>query len=268
MKFFLVCLIAPLLSLHLAAETSLPLRAGTADGWPPYEYYDPQTKEMTGYSTEVVRAVVERMGRQLAPIQALPWVRAQNMLFGGELDILYSATPSPNRIKLGYLSEEPLARSYWVLFILKSRQQELTYQKLEDLHGYKIGTVKGYTYTPEFWRTVREQGASSSVLTDEQNFKMLLRERVDFVIAEWANGIEITHQLGAEDRIVALEKQPIRVTELHAVFSRKSVDPNTVVEFSQALREFKRTDGFQQLRDRFFRNLNETVSEQSPLIRP
>ncbi len=268
MKPFFVYAVCALFSLTLAAEPKQPLRAGTADGWPPYEYYDPQTRKMTGYSTEVIRAVFKLMDRELAPIQSLPWVRAQNMLFGGDLDILYSATPSPNRIKLGYLSEEPLARSYWVLFILKSRQHELPYQQLEDLKGHQIGTVKGYTYTPEFWRIVREHGTSSSMLTDEQNFKMLLRKRVDFVVAEWANGVEITHQLGAQDSIVALEQHPVRVTELHAVFSRKSVDQNTVSEFSRALREFKRTENFQRLRHRFFRNLNSLEEERSSMTRP
>ena len=232
---------------------SEPFRAGTTDGWPPYEFYDPSRQRMTGYSTEVIRQVLARMDRSLATIEVLPWVRAQNMLFSGDLDILYSATPSPNRLKLGLHPQEPLATSYWVLFTLKSNPIEFT--DLDDLKDLKIGTVKGYTYTPEFWQAVRQTASTTPVITDEQNFKMLMQRRVDLVAAELANGLEICHQLGIEQKVIPITKHPIRVTTLHPFFSRKTVDAQTAQRFSEELAEFKQTDEYRQLYRRFFHRL-------------
>lgn len=255
--------IIPLLLFSTISLGQLPpsaaIKAATSDGWPPYEYYDPDTQKMTGYSTEVIRSVLAKMKRPLSPVRSLPWVRAQNMLFRGDIDLLYSATPSPNRLKLGRVSSEPIATSYWVLFVLTKRQQQLNYHHLNDLAGYKIGTVKGYTYTPEFWQMVREQAFTNSVLTDTQNFKMLVQKRVDFVIAELANGLEIIHQLGIEHQVTPLSHTPVRITTLHAVFSRKNVSAETVEKFSQQLKEFKQTEQHRQLYQKFFHHLDALV---------
>ncbi|MGH1372277.1 MAG: substrate-binding periplasmic protein [Cellvibrionaceae bacterium] len=265
MKSWLSITLLLVITSFASAEQSLsraPITAATSDGWAPYEFYDPNTKRMTGYSTEVIRAVLAKMNRPLAPIQSLPWTRAQEMLFSGELDLLYSATPSPNRLQLARVTPEPIVTSHWVLFVLIKHRAQLTYGELSDLIGHRIGTVQGYTYTPEFWHIVRTQAVTNPVLTDEQNFKMLMQGRVDFVIAELANGLEIIHQLNIEDQVMALRENPVRTTTLHPVFSRHNITAETVERFSQELRAFKQTEQHHQLYKKFFQHL------EMPKIQP
>ena len=103
-----------------------------------------------------------------------PWARAERFLFAGKIDALYSSSTSKKRREHCHFPEESLIVSPWVLFIRKEDQGKLKFDSFRDLKGKKIGVVRDYSYTPEFWEFLNAERNYQLAVTDQQNFKKLL----------------------------------------------------------------------------------------------
>ncbi|MFP4030391.1 MAG: substrate-binding periplasmic protein [Desulfococcaceae bacterium] len=233
-----------------ATEAAPPLRVGT-DEWPPYEYTGPDGT-VTGFSTDVVRAVMDELGMAYGEIQVLPWARAEAMAFSGELDVLFSASHSDRRLEHCYFPDEPLIESPNVLFIRAEDKDRLRFDALADLRGHTVGIVRDYAYTPEFLDFVKANVDHSVALDDASNFKLLSRGRVDYIPADLGNGLAMIDQMGLAGKIIPLRNHPIKTSGIYAMFSKKTVKPPTVRQFSKALAEFRKTPEYQRLYDRYF----------------
>lgn len=250
-SFLFVFLIAICLSLNTHAQTRLKI--GT-DNWPPYEFYEGGKKSnpVTGFSTEVLVAILHQMKVDFDKIKIYPWARGEIWVFKGKIDVLYSASPSEKRHKYCYRPDEPLIESPWVLFIRKEDEERLKFDSFKDLIGKSVGVVRDYSYTPEFWSFLKDKGKYQVVNGDEQNFKKLMKKRMDYVISEFGNGIAIVKKLGIYNQVVPLKNNPIKVTGLYVLFSKKTVSKKLVDEFSRQLREFKSTQEYRKIYSKYF----------------
>lgn len=233
-----------------AAEAAQALRVGT-DEWPPYEYTGPDGT-VTGFSTDVVRAVMDELGLAHGQFQVLPWARAEAMIFSGELDVLFSASHSEKRLENCYFPEEPLIESPNVLFIRAEDEERLKFDSLEDLRGHTVGIVRDYAYTPEFLDFVTAHVEHTVALDDASNFKLLSLGRVDYIPADLGNGLATIDKMGLAGKIIPLRNHPIKTSGIYVMFSKKTVKPPTVRRFSKALSEFRNTPEYQRLFDRYF----------------
>lgn len=226
------------------------------DEWSPYEFILPgingEKDKVSGFSTEVVQHVLFLMNSPVKEIRVLPWSRAENYLQRGEIDALYSASPSNKRQQYAFYSAEPLVDSPWVFFIHKDQEMELKFQSFEDLLGHKVGVVKDYSYTPEFWNFLRESGQYEIVTHDELNFKKLARKRVEMVVSEIRTGLALVRKLGMEDKIVILKGRPIKVSGLYVIFSKKTMKADFVHRFSEELKKFKNTLRYRKIYQKYF----------------
>jgi polar amino acid transport system substrate-binding protein len=120
--------------------------------------------------------------------------------------------------------------------------QAIPYTRLEDLSGLKAGTILGYRYCEElangFFRT--EEGQSL-----ENNFRKLLRGRIDVVIENILVGRFIAHEMGITDQIGIVPGAFFCEEEAnYLAFSRHSKYAALPDRFSQALRHFKTTEPY------------------------
>jgi ABC-type amino acid transport substrate-binding protein len=128
----------------------------------------------------------------------------------------------------------------------------LKYASLDDLKDKSVGVVIDYAYTPEFWASIKKSSTVESVVTDEQNFKKLASDRVQFVVCEYAVGLSILKKLGSDKDIVAFPDTPIKSTGLYYMFSKKSVKQDFVEKFSASLKEFKASPEYSKLYHKYF----------------
>lgn len=232
-----------------------PLSIGT-DDWPPYEFYqnnDPN-QPITGFSTEIIRKVFQQLKIKHEKIVIYPWVRAELLITTGKIDALYSVSTSAKRRQCCYFPDEPLIQSPWIFFIRKQDRNKLSFNSFDDLTGYLIGAVRSYSYTPAFWQYLETKGRYQLVGSDEQNFNKLLANRVDFVISEYGNGKSLIKKLKANDRIIPLKNNPIKITGLYIMFNKTKVSKNLVNIFSEDLKKFKQTMEYRSIYSKYFNN--------------
>ena len=235
---------------HGVVSAQTAMRLGT-DDWAPYEFL--QEKELTGYSVEVVQQVFKQMGIEIASLQLFPWARAEWMVFNGELDALFSGTKSQDREDACFFPSEALTQSDWVLFIRKSDAGQLKFDTFDDLKGKQVGVVREHAYTPEFWDFLKREKNYQEVTVDAQNFQKLAANRVDYVASEYVVGISLLKEFGLTGEIVALTEHPLKSAGLFIMFSKKTVQAETVAQFSEALRQFKITPAYQEIVAKYVR---------------
>ena len=218
------------------------------DAWPPYQIVEKDG--IFGFSTQVVRSVLGRMGVRKVRIEAYPWKRAVAMVARGRADGLFSANDTPERREFAYYPGESLVVSPWVMW--RRKEDRLTIKSWEDLKGLTVGLVGGYSYTPEFWQFLRAHGRYEEVVDDLHNFKKLSAGRVDVIVAEGGNGRYLMEQLNIRG-IVPVKAAPVKVDGLYLIFSRKRVSRVFVDQFSRQLTVFKQTPAFDGLYQSYFK---------------
>ena len=237
--------------MSLQAQTRL--NVGT-DDFPPYEFYKggKEGNPVTGFSTEVILIIFNQMNIDPGKIKIFPWKRAEHMVFEGELDMLYSATKGELKLSKCYFPEEALINSKWVLFIRKDNKDRHKFDHFDDLIGKAVGTVMGYTYTPELWTFLKEKGKYNEVAKEEHLFKMLQHNRLDYAVSELGVGLSIVKDLGIQDQIMPLSHNPIKEVGFYTMFSKRTVSKELVDEFSKRLKAFKLTSEYKRIRDKYF----------------
>lgn len=215
------------------------------DIWPPYQVKGQDGLE--GFSVEVVKAVYFRMGRETPDIVAFPWKRAVDMVKHQRALGIFSVNYTDDRAFFMRYPEEPLVVSPWVVWTRKGDRLE----SLDDLKGRKVGVVLGYSYTDEFWDFIEKHADVEQVHSDQVNFHKLHAGRLDAVIAEFGNGYHLKTTLGM-DRIEPNRNIVVKKDGLYIAFSRDVVSQDFVNAFSRELKAFKKTQGFYQLRQKYF----------------
>lgn len=217
------------------------------DEWPPYQIAG--NGRLSGFSTEIVEIVFVRMKTAIPTIDIYPWKRAIFMIEKGKADALFSANFTEERAAFAFYPDEPLISSPWVMWVRK--EDELLFRSFEDLLGKKVGIVRGYSYTAEFWDFVKKYDVYDEVVNDEMNFKKLDAGRIDFVLAEFGNGLHIVRKLKL-NKIIPLIKNPVKTDELYVIFNKKTVSRSFVDRFSEELKKLKQEFFYENLYKKYF----------------
>lgn len=239
----LIIMILVILSATTVRAVDTPVLV--CDLWPPYQMK--ARGKVTGFSVDVVQTIYNRMGFPMASPVDYPWKRAIYLLKRGEADALFSANHAPEREEYAYYPEEPLTDTPWCIWSKAGSGIET----LDDLKGKSVGVVIGYSYTPEFWKFIRNYCDVQEVHSDEINFKKLSLGRIDATIADFGNGHFLATSLN--DRTLRPHKNiTIKRTGLYVIFSRASTSEDFVQRFSDVLKEFKETEEYKELQVRYF----------------
>ncbi len=148
--------------------------------WPPYVS---ERLPGQGLISQRVRMALAREGYQLQ-IRFLPWKRAVAMVQHSTSYIgVFPEYASPQREQEFYCSD-PILQAPLAL-IQDARLPPINWSRLEDLTGYRIGTVAGYINTPEFDALVaRKMLDIDEAQDDVANLKKLLRGRIDLGVID------------------------------------------------------------------------------------
>ncbi|WP_082836258.1 transporter substrate-binding domain-containing protein [Acidovorax sp. GW101-3H11] len=153
------------------AET---LRIATGE-LPPYASSD---RADQGMSLHIVRQAFAKAGVQVEYV-FLPWTRALVETRDGKWDATAAWGRNAERDK-GFLVSDNVLTEQWQ--ILYRSDRNFTWSSLQDLAGLRIGVVADYSYTPVFWRMVKDGTLRADVAPDDvSNLNKLLAGRVDVV---------------------------------------------------------------------------------------
>lgn len=219
------------------------------DDWPPYQMVEDH--QLSGFSTRIVKIVFERMKVTINSIKVYPWKRAIKMVETGKTDALFSANYTKNRTEFAFYPDEKIVDSPWVMWVRE--EDGFKFESFDDLLGKKIGIVRGYSYTPEFWEFLKKHNNYYEITNDEQNFKKLNVGRVDFVPAELGNGLYLVKKLDLSG-IIPLRKNPLKSDGLYIIFNKTNVSKSFVDTFSNELKQLKQEPLYIYLYNEYFKS--------------
>lgn len=204
------------------------VKAGTVE-WAPYYGKDLNDG---GFMTEITRKALKRAGWDYQ-IEFMAWNRAIGLCKQGKLDMVQGAYFSEEREK-EFLVTDSYAASELVFFAKTG--SGISYQKLEDLKGKKVGLIKGWTY-PD---SITKASFLTIEYTDktESNIKKLIAGRVDLIVGSRKVVIDVANRKvpGKIDQLVILDP-PITKNPLINVISRKTANGKDVVDaFNKGLK--------------------------------
>lgn len=168
-----------------------------------------------GFLVAVTQRAFERVGYTVT-VSYVPWARALRMVAAGEAEALLGAYHTPERAER-LLYTDPIGSAEVVFFGLK--EAGISYQSLEDLRPYRIGTIIGASYTPEFDAAdfLMKEPVSDYLL----NLRKLLAGRVHLVLEKRS---VVEHALATRfaseaPRVVSLDR-PLKSARFFNAFSK------------------------------------------------
>jgi len=197
--------------------------------------------------------------RQDVSFEEFPWARAARLVFRGERDALFTAFYNEERARFCHFPKEPLARDRWIFFVRTADAGRLKISSFEDLVGHDIAVLRGASISQEFWDFVRQKRNIVETASDEANLRLLQAGRVDYVVASFANGMQLIRSLGLEGKIEPLLSRSLKEDNLYVIFSKERISPAFVEAFSEALRQFKLTEAFRAISRKYFPATHESL---------
>ena len=161
------------------------IRLGVDIAWPPFEFVE--EGRYKGIGSSYVQLLSKQLDLALEPALDLPWAEVIEKTKRGELDLLPAVMRTPDRE--AYLNfTRPYIRFPMVLATRKDRD---TVGGLDDLHGRKVGVVKGYV-TEEILRREQPKIELVPAANLAESLQALADGRLDAVFDNLA---VITHQI-------------------------------------------------------------------------
>ncbi|MEJ1997581.1 MAG: transporter substrate-binding domain-containing protein [Maritimibacter sp.] len=211
-----------------------PVTIATGDDWPPFA---DTHMDGGGYATEIVTAVLEKMGADYS-IDVLPWTRGYEMAVAGKYTgtFLWYDTPE-RRAEINY--SDPLI-VLDVAVVMKAGAAD-GLNSLSDLNGQSVCIPKGYAVHGPVQEMV-----DAGTLTLQQPpdliacVKQVQAGRVDAVVDASAVILYLAEQNGIAASELAVLPEPVSESPLYLLVSRNAPNGDAFLsEFNAALHELE-----------------------------
>lgn len=199
--------------------------------------YRDESGQLTGLDVELTQAVLKEMGCE-AKFEEMPFKRHLLQLEKGLVDMATSVQKRPER-EIYAVYSEPYRNSEMALYLRSESVPVFPENALQDMltRGVRLGVVRGYYYG----ETVRELMANEKMAaqfeeetSDTLNVRKVLGYRINGLLAD---PVVIANELRKTGNPGALSKHsvPVHSAAFHFMFSRKSVKPEFIQAFNEAL---------------------------------
>jgi len=233
-KFFLF-LSALIFSAPALANDPIHLMS---EEFPPYQFYEGESKVATGISIEIVQAIQNKIGNT-DEIKILPWNRALKLLAKKKNSALFSTARTPAR-EDKYKWVGPLSKLEMVFF--KKKGSAINFTSLDEAKTVaKIGVTKNVATHEILVNLGFENLDVLKSGSDDKNLKRLLKGRVDVWPTAYYAGIYSAKRIGIADQIEAIPNVKLMSGDLYLAFN-KDTDSHVIHEWQAALDQLK-SDG-------------------------
>ncbi|NQZ22951.1 MAG: transporter substrate-binding domain-containing protein [Colwellia sp.] len=231
---FIITIVAILFSKISSAQTAspdcqIPVVTG-ANNWYPYSYVDDQNIHQ-GIGFDVVELIFADLNIPIKYRFGLPWIRAMEEVNQGSIDILVANYWTEDRAEKLVMSTE-IARESLNIFTLKTKP--FVFKKWDDLKKQRGAMPRGMALGETFKKYSQDIDLIE-VNTHQQIFKMLNKERVDYVLlAQYSAQPNLIQK---ENENVVMQNTPVNYYSVRISFSKNSSCLHLFNQFEQALAE-------------------------------
>lgn len=201
----------------VCSSSSITLHLTEEADWPPFtpEKYG---KVEEGLSYALMDAIFSKLQVNF-DLELYPQKRMLQMLREGTKDA--ATVISINTERSAYIAfSKPIFQKKGLIYHRSDRNFQ--WNSYEDLKGLKIGIVRGHNYGDEFKNAVKEYNLTLvEVSTVEQNFKMILADRIDIFLAVELTAIQLLRKPMYTNKISPASK-PYYTKDYHIGFSKNS----------------------------------------------
>jgi polar amino acid transport system substrate-binding protein len=217
----------------------------TTGEWAPYTS---ETLEEYGFFTEIVTAVFDEMGKTPKYV-FYPWERAEKAVQDGAAWGAFPYSSNDERAKTFTWSDN-IAYGQTEFFYYKPHMDTITWEKLEDLEPYVLGTVTGYYQEAMF----AEAKLNVDLSADEASgVKKLQAGRIDLFPMSDLVGWALIKELFPDevDNFAVLDK-PLERTELCIMVSKSDDEALKLLEeFNAALQTIKDNGVYEEILSKY-----------------
>ncbi|MCX4028404.1 transporter substrate-binding domain-containing protein [Endozoicomonas sp. SM1973] len=223
------------------AKENLILAGGE---WPPYV-----SKELNHYGVtpRIITEIFSSFGVKVQ-YQFHPWSRSLEAARQGIVDGTFLWYKTPEREKDFYYSKYPIGHITFVFFHLKSTP--FTWKNYSDLRGYRIGATISYHYGEQFIQEEKKGKLQViRVKSDEQNLKMLLKERIDIFPHDLSVGYFEINKIFPRSTVHMFTNhpQPLKKENTYLLLSKQNKNNKQLIKlFSDALYKFTQAGKYEQ----------------------
>jgi len=112
-----------------------------SEEYPPFNYKDPKTGEITGVGVEILFKIFDKIGvsREKINLKIYPWARGYDQLLNDPQTALFSTTYSEKRLKqMKFVG--PIAMN--IVAVIAPKFSNLSIESVDDLNKLKIGVIR------------------------------------------------------------------------------------------------------------------------------
>ena len=218
----------------------------------PYSFRSPDGR-VVGFDAELTSALLKRLGCT-AVFFEMPWARALSELAAGRLDILSGSFRTPQREAFAHFSA-PALQSSNLLYTGAHARWRYRVTKLDELVGtpFRLGVQIGVSYGEKFdtlKADPRFRDNQVPVTLRRNAWRMMELGRLDGMIADEATAALELQQLGLAGQIRPSGVVVSTSTSMIA-FSKRTVSPEFVTAFNEALQAMIADGEYRKIRDRY-----------------
>lgn len=243
--------LAALMMLAAGAATACELAVGW-EPWPPYQF-EAEEGSISGLDGDLMNAIMAEMPCEASWVAAT-WKRQLEHLEAGKLDAALGASYTEARAAWGRFSES--YRQAVNQLVVRSDLGG-QYGSLQQFlaAGHKLGVMKDYHYGENAMALVADAAYADQIevtVASEANILKLTSERVDGILMDAFVAAHLIREMDVADK-VASETIEVSTDDIYALFSRASVDADTVARFNAVLADLKADGTIEEIIARYLR---------------
>lgn len=204
--------------------------------YPPYHWAEGD--HIVGASVALTGRILDEMGIRWEARFVGPWPRVLKSAQYGEIDLVVSLKPTPEREVYLEFTRNPAFPNPMAVFVARARP--LKFDRADDLVGKRGGRAAGDRFGDAFDRFAEKHLVLEDADSLETNFQKLAADRIDYVVTGLHTGRAHLLRQGMAERIMPL---PRLVNEgfIHHGFVRQSACASLVTAMDAKLAAAQRS---------------------------
>jgi polar amino acid transport system substrate-binding protein len=185
------------------------------------------------YLVEITQEAFRRVGYE-PEFDFVPWARALFQCEHGKQTVLLAAYYTNERAeKMAFT--EPIGATR--VFLLKRKDQQITFKTMNDLRPYRIGHIIGSKVNPDFDTAEATFLKMEYVSTAEQNMSKLLAGRIDLMVEKEERIKQLLDTTFAKDKDrLELIYPPLQLNHFYNCISKAQPDcQQMIADFNRGL---------------------------------
>jgi len=250
-NFVLVGLIAAVLLLAVGASGCVGTQStqekvlvvGTSADFPPFEYKDPKTGNITGFDISLIKLIAKKIGYDKVKIVDMNFDSLIPALQAGKVDVVIAGmTITPEREKVVDFSIP-----YWTAdqAVVVRKDSNIQINSIKDLYGKTIGVETGTTGAIYIKNHVGKNATIKEYSTYVAALEALLNGQVDVIVLDSPVANMFVHKYPVKIAYT------IKTNEHYGIAVRKG-NTKLLNEINQALKEIMNSPQWEQLIKEYF----------------